>query len=289
MKRDIHTEITNFVLDNIDGDVLPWRRKWHTSGPTIALPRRNTGEPYRGTNHLLLNITSLKSGFSSPYWMTYNQAKSVGANVLKGQKGSRIVKFKPLTIESPEANGQERVIPMIRNYTVFNLEQIENLPDDYQSRQHVQTIPVSEVYDYLKAVGAEIIHGDSKAGFYPVLDVIRMPNIEDFTDQYAYESVLAHELVHWTGHGSRLNRLVSTEEDTAEYAFEELVAEIGSMILCAHLGIESVMPENHLSYVKHYVTIMQADKKAIVRASSEAQKAVDFILEAANTHYLAGE
>lgn len=276
--------MTNFILDNIDGNTLPWRRRWHTTSPTISLPLRNSGEPYQGTNHLILNIVSLKKGYSSPFWMTYRQARSMAANVIAGQRGSRIVKYKSLTFDATEPGGQDTVIPMIRAYTVFNLQQIEHLPEDYHAKQQVETLPASAVYDYLISVGATIISGHNQAAFYPELDVIRMPNIEDFVDQYAYESSLAHELIHWTGHHSRLDRLTSTDHNTVEYHFEELVAELGSMMLCAHLGLTAVMREDHVSYIKHYVEIMQQDKKAIVRASSAAQKAVDFIRAAGNAN-----
>lgn len=289
--RDIYQEVTDRIIDALeaakeDGAKLPWIKGWKNEkrGASLAMPHNAaTGRAYSGVNVLLLWITD--GEYSSNGWLTFKQAKDLGGSVRKGEKGTRITFFKPLRIKEPDnaGNETEKNVPLLRSFTVFNVDQCD-LPEDAKihTGPTVEAFTETAISEVAVTVGADIHMGGNRACFVPPLDQIHMPKQSQFKDADEFESVLAHELTHWTGHKSRLDRDMSGRFGDAAYAFEELVAELGAAFLCAQFGIEKKsIQEGHAAYIQHWVNKMREDKKAIFGASSLARQSNEWIVEAA--------
>jgi antirestriction protein ArdC len=274
MQKDIYQQITDKIIAALEAGVAPWVKPWATTG--AGLPRNAvTGRPYSGINTVLLGM----SDFSSPLWLTYNQAKEVGAQVRKGEHGTTVVFYKPFQVadvNNPE--GPEKSIPMLRSFTVFNVWQIDNLPEKYTPAPEivlVDNFADNEQAERLLAKAA-IVHGKSKACYIPSADVIWMPNKADFKSMGDYYATGLHELGHWTGNKSRLAREFSGRFGDAAYSMEELVAELNAAYLCAHCGIDGQL--QHDSYIAAWLKVLKNDKRAIFTASSAARKAAEFLI-----------
>jgi antirestriction protein ArdC len=274
-KRDIRQEITDTLIAKLEEGPEAWKRCWATvSG---ELPLRVTGDRYKGINLLRLMI----AGRGNPNWMTFKQAKTFkGAGVRKGEKGTGIVFYKPITIEDKET-GEEKRIPLMKTFTVFNAEQIDGLPDRFYPEKDVDPINkeprLDEADAYIKATGAEIRHGGGRAFFSPSEDFIAMPEFETFFTAEDYYAVKFHELVHWTGHEKRLDRSLKNSFGDKDYAKEELVAEIGSAFLSGAMNISVGVRDDHAEYLASWLKVLKNDKTAIFKAAALAQKAVDHL------------
>lgn len=270
-KRDIHAEVTAQIIAKLEDGVAPWTKSW--TGGGFVLPRRSTGQHYRGINIMLL----MMQGRSSEHWFTYKQAEALGAQVRKGEKGTMVIFYKKLNIKDKET-GEPKSIPMLRAYTVFNYDQIDGLPAEYDAAPAEAVNPDvrSEALEaYIAATGAKVAHGGSRAYYSPTEDRVQLPDFEQFHDGIAYYGTALHELAHWTGHPSRLDRL--TKRDSTSYATEELVAELSAAFLGASLGVEATLREDHVSYLDGWLKVLKADNKAIFKAATAAQKAVDYL------------
>lgn len=280
-KIDIHQEITNQIITCLEGGNLPWHKDWTADRPTFTLPRRANGEFYQGINVLLLWMAAHDRGYTADQWMTFKQAKAIGGNVRKGERGTRIVFYS--TFERENELGQEEKIPFLKSYTVFNVQQIENLPCDltpdmFAPDDETGPDPIAELEAFFAATGATILNDGTNPCYRPGTDTIHMPRVAQFETAQSYYGTLAHELIHWTGATSRLDRL--RKAGRSEYAFEELIAELGSCFLTARIGGE-YNAENSAAYVGSWLKALQNDKKFIFRAASAAQKATDFALDCA--------
>ncbi|BBJ23056.1 ArdC family protein [Candidatus Nitrotoga sp. AM1P] len=287
---DIYTRVTNKIIADLEQGTRPWFKPWSASNTTdrITLPLRHNGVPYRGINILLLWGEAMAKGYSSSRWMTFKQASELGANVRKGEHGSLVVYANTITKTESDDNGQEieREIPFMKGYTVFNVEQIEGLPDSYQIKpepkgETLQLIEQAEAF--FAASGATFRHGGNRAYYAPALDLIQLPPAEAFRDAESYASTKAHELTHWTSHPSRLNRILGKRFGDEAYAAEELIAELGAAFLSVDLGITPEPREDHAAYLAHWLKVLREDRKAIFTAAAHAQRAVDFL------HTLQGE
>ena len=286
-RRDIYQAITDKVVADLERGVRPWNKPW-TAGGNGGLPLRAIGKPYRGINVLLLWIEAALKGYASPVWMTFNQARAIGANVRKGEKGSMVVYANSITkTQTDDATGEdsERRIPFLKSYTVFNLAQIENLPAGWNI-----TAPASRLGDsdriasaesFFKATGAEVRHGGTRAYYAPALDAITMPPFAAFESAERYYSVLGHECIHWTAHETRIDRSIQNVKGSDAYAREELVAELGAAFLCADLGLSDEPREDHASYLASWLQVLKEDKRAIVAAAAAAQRATNYLNEKA--------
>lgn len=276
--RDLYQEVTDRIIEALEQGVTPWVCPWEQMGP----PRNaSTGRRYSGINALILGLVGLMKGYTSQEWLTFKQAKAAGGLVRKGSKGTTIVFYKTIERErddesAEEGDEQRRVIPIMRSFTVFNLDQIDGI------ERPERPLPEGLGNEAAKAIvagsGAAIMHGRDRAYYAPKLDLIRMPDKWRFEDGGAYYATLLHELVHWTGHESRLARVGITGNyrfGTPEYAFEELVAELGAAFLCAEIGIKGEL--RHEGYIASWLEVLKGDKKAIFRAASAAQKAADLL------------
>lgn len=269
--NDIYQTITDKIIAALETGTAPWVKPW----ASLGVPRNAiTGRKYSGINTVLLAMAE----FSSNQWLTFQQAKAAGGNVRKGEKGTTVVFFKPLAIKekTDQQTDVEKVIPLLRSFTVFNTQQIDGLPEKFTVTTPSQ---ISEFEDNIAAESylaqANIMHGSNRACFIPSLDEIHMPNKTDFKSVADYYAVALHELTHWTGHKSRLSRDFSGRFGDAAYAFEELVAELGAAFLCASSGVDGQL--QHASYIGSWLKVLKNDKKAIFTAAAAARKAAEFV------------
>ncbi|WP_454858769.1 ArdC family protein [Rhizobium binxianense] len=284
---DVYTRITERIVADLEKGVRPWVQPWNTPNMTgrITRPLRHTGEPYSGMNVLLLWSEALAGGFTAPIWMTVRQANALGAHIRKGESGATVVYASRFTRTETDAAGDEveRDIPFLKTYAVFNVEQIEGLPDHYYHQPTPVTDPIRRIEHadrFFANTGAVIRHGGGQAYYAPAGDFIQMPAFESFRDAASYVAILAHESVHWTAHPDRVGRDLSRyAKDRTDRAREELLAEIGSCLVCADLGI---VPEleprpDHASYLASWLKVLADDKRAIFQAAAHAQRAVAFL------------
>ena len=282
---DIYQRITDRIVEALENGVRPWQKPWsaeHAAG-RITRPLRHNGIPYQGINVVLLWMTAAEQGFTSPLWVTFQQALEMGAHVRKGEKGTPVVYAN--TIKKTETNekgeDEEHKIPFLKQYTVFNAEQVEGLPAHFYVQPVQPLDPVSRIDHadrFFAATGANIRHGGSRAAYFIGDDHIDMPPFPFFRDAESYAATLAHELTHWTRHPTRLDRDLGRKKWGDEgYAREELVAELGAAFLCADLGITPEIREDHAGYIENWLTVLKNDKRAIFSAASHAQRAAEYL------------
>ncbi len=293
---EAYEKVTARILAQLEAGTVPWVKPWKAApGAAVfgALPVNVTGRPYRGINLLIL----MSAGFVSPVWLTYNQARKLGGNVKRGQKGTTILLWKKgRTYTETSASGEEseRRGFFATTFTVFNVEQCEGLPEHVAPV--VEPVPAAEIVaDYLSDGGPKLTHGGNVACYQPGCDVVNMPAPRDFKSLDAYMCTLFHELTHSTGHHSRLGRLEKGAKfGSHAYSKEELVAELGAAFLCMRAGIEKPeLQANSAAYIRNWLEAFKGDPKMLVQAASAAQKACDHILneelDAAVTGSAAGE
>jgi antirestriction protein ArdC len=285
-KQDIYTRITNQIVSHLEKGVRPWVRPWnaeHAAG-RITRPLRHNGKPYSGINVLSLWASAMAQNFAAPVWMTFKQASELDAHIRKGEKGSLVVYADSIKRkETDEKTGDEidQEIPFLKGYIVFNVEQIEGLPEVYYSKAEPTLDPVTRIEraeKFFAALGATVRHGGNRAFYSNAADVIQMPPFESFQDANSYYVTLAHECTHWTGSMTRLDRDFGGHRFGSEgYAVEELVAELGSAFLCADLELALEPREDHASYIASWLKVLTADNRAVFTAAAHAQRAAEFI------------
>lgn len=284
-REDIYTRITNQIIGKLEQGCRPWFQPWqvkHAAG-SVTRPLRHNGERYQGVNVLSLWMSAELGGYTSPFWLTFQQARELKAHVKKGEHGSPVVYASTFKKKDQDDAGQEveEEIPFLKQYTVFNAEQIEGLPPHFtatipQTKETPERITHAETF--FAGTGADIRYGGNRAFYTIDDDYIRLPHFETFRDAESHAATLAHELTHWTRHPSRLNRDLGRKRfGDAGYAAEELVAELGSAFLCADLGITPEVREDHASYLECWLKVLKDDKRAIFTAASHATKAVEYL------------
>ncbi len=285
-KRDMRAEITDSIIRLIEAGVKGKTTMWDAA-IKFGLPvNYKTKQEYSGVNVPLLWCAAADRGLERNEWLTFKQAQELGASVKKGAKGVMGIFFKMMQKEDPaqENEGVEgsagRCIPLMRSFWVFNVADIENLPE-VEKVAATPFQPIEHAEFILSASGVPITWEGTVAGYLPSPDTIRMPSRERFSSPANAYAVALHELVHATGHKSRLARDFSGRFGDESYAFEELVAELGSAFLVAKLGLEGARLENHASYIESWVKVLKGDKNAIFTASRHASAAYQFIMQKA--------
>ena len=284
---DLYARITERIVADLEKGVRPWVQPWNAGNATgrITRPLRHNGEPYTGMNVLLLWSEGLERGFTSPIWMTFRQSIELGGHVRKGESGSTVIYASRFTkTETDEHGGEvERDIPFIKTYNVFNVEQIEGLPASYYAAPAPSAEPVERIEHadrFFDNTGAVVRYVGDKAFYSSVTDHVQLPRPEFFKDMASFVAVRAHETLHWTSAPDRLNRDLSRyHKDRRERAFEEMLVEIGSALVCADLGI---VPEleprpDHAAYLASWVKVLSNDRRAIFSAAAHAQRAVAYL------------
>jgi len=284
---DIYTRITQKIVAELEKGVRPWMRPWHSANAIgrVTRPLRHNGLPYSGMNVLLLWSEATARGFNSPIWMTFKQALELGGAVRKGECGSMVVFASRFKKTETDAAGEEvdREIPFLKAYSVFNVAQIDGLPDHYYGGADPVGDPVERIEHadrFFANTGAIIRHGGDRAFYAPASDHIQMPPFATFRNAGAYVATLSHEATHWTAAAHRVNRDLSRySKDRSERAREELIAELGSCFLCADLGIAPELEPrpDHASYLDSWVKVLAEDKRAIFAAAAHAQRAVAYL------------
>jgi len=253
------------------------------------LPLRSCGVNYTGINLISLIWLSSEVEGLLPYWFTFKQIVAVGGKLKKGSKGFRVYFFKDYFVDEDGKMVKEDDVDedihtkrfALRSYVVFNTKDIEGLDQKYYEF-HVsnENEKIEMCETFFNSIDFSLVHNNYDTPYYlPKKDFISMPDIERFKSAESYYSVLCHELVHWTSHKKRCNRDFSELNLKGnDYAFEELVAEFGSVFLSSYLGIESKVDDNHVAYLQGWASLLKKDKSLLIKASSLAQKAVDFLI-----------
>jgi antirestriction protein ArdC len=296
--RDFRQEVTDNIVQMLERGVAPWQKPWEPGASSLGIPFNPTSErAYRGGNAIHLMATSLQSGYEDPRWMTYKQASDNGWQVRRGEKGTQIEyweakeasdKTQPSPSDGPgDAStgngnnaGAEKSRFIHRVYTVFNGRQIDGIPP-HTPKQHTTFEVVQAGEQILNNSGANIAHDQADRAFYSrSQDSIHLPPKDAFKDAAGYYGTALHELAHWTGHPSRLDRSTLAESyrfGDVNYAKEELRAELASVFLAGQRGIPH-NPEQHAAYVNSWIGALKRDKNEIFRAAHDASKATDLIL-----------
>lgn len=279
--RDVQQEVTNAIIAQIEGGVMPWAQPWRGTGimPINGLTRK----AYRGANVLFLWGASMSKGYAANIWYTYKQAESVGGQVRKGETGTTIVKWLPIESKEKEADGSSKRGGMIaRAYTVFNLAQIDGIPETPNVAQLDESARVDIAESFFSAITFRHTPNGNAAYYTPSTDTVTMPAFGSFVDAARYYDVLAHELAHWTGADSRLKRLERTPFGSEAYAQEELTAELSAAFVMATLGLSSTPRPDHASYIASWLGKLKGDKRYIFTAASKAQAATDYLFDLAS-------
>jgi antirestriction protein ArdC len=280
-------ELTNDIIAELEKGVLPWNKPWNGSDHVMQCPKRHGGELYRGMNSITLLVKAMTKEYKSAYWMTFKQALDLGGMIKKGEKSTKVFYASKIEVEEEEAeakkgNGEKVIIPYMKVYNVFNADQIEGLEDKFYYIPDPiilnDDITRNEQLDsFIDAIGADYTHNGTQAFFSPANDSITMPDFNTFKSAQGYYATFFHEITHWTGHKTRLDR--EQKPDTASYAFEELIAELGAVFLCAYKGIQPNIREDHAPYIGSWIKALKDDPKILFKAASQAQAALDLVIE----------
>ena len=262
--------ITERVMKSLGEGHIPWQKPWSSkTRPSNAYTHRD----YTGCNIFILGL----SGFPSKWWVGYSQAQHMGTNVKKGEKGTTIVRWRPITRKNDE--GQDIIVGLSPiALTVFNLSQTALDWEKYDSREDF--VPVLDAEDILNGYKDRpaITYGNGSACYSPMWDKVMMPHRDDFYTPAHFYQTLFHELTHSTGHETRLKRNMKNWFGSYDYSYEELVAEMGACFLASEAGIVTQTYDNTVGYIQSWMKALQNDKTMFIRAANAAQKAANYIL-----------
>ena len=280
-QEKIHSMVQEKILNLLDEGTVPWHKPWKTVN---EFPRNLVSKkPYRGINIWMLAF----SPFSSPWWLSFKQAKKLGGNVKEGEKSTPIIFWKWIDITDKET-GDDKKIPFMRYYAGFNSDQCEGIEDKIPVPENADQLEVFNPIECCEKVWEEYPNkplykeAGNRACYNPRSDLITMPPRKRFDGPEQFYDTLFHEMIHSTGHEERLNRegvAIRDFADSHSYSKEELVAEMGGAMLSGTCGIEQKTIENSASYISTWMKRIRDDKKLVISASSQAQKAVDHIFD----------
>ncbi|MFQ5589573.1 MAG: ArdC family protein [Phycisphaerae bacterium] len=277
MKIDAYDKITSRVIELLEQGTVPWHKTWTGD----SMPRNAvSNKSYRGMNVFLL----MAAGYTSPYWLTYKQATELGGCVRKGEKAMPVVFWKRIMVEDKDDPDNTKCVPLLRYYSVFNVDQCNDIDMPTTETPKREHNPIQDAEAIVAGMPnrPEIRHGGGRACYRPSLDMVSMPPADRFETGSAYYNVLFHELTHATGHKDRLNRngcIEGAAFGSHTYSREELVAEMGAAFLCGHAGLLTATIDNSAAYIANWLERLRNDRKLVVTAAAQAQKASDFILD----------
>lgn len=270
------------ITELLEEGTVPWKRPWRsTEGPRNLISKK----PYRGINSFLLNC----SPYESDHWLTFNQAKQKGGQVRKGEKSTVVIFWKWLERKKNDDSGSSASpdsptgkIPLLRYYRIFNLEQVDGIEHPKEPEIETPFTPIETAEQIVKnmPLRPSIKYEGNRAVYSPLLDSVTLPPKEAFTSSPDLYATIFHELSHSTGHANRVGRkgvIEPTYFGSHDYSQEELVAELSASMLCGVAGIESTI-ENSAAYIQGWLSVLKKDKKLLVLAAAQAQKAADYIL-----------
>jgi len=277
-RGSIAARVTANIIDALNNGVRPWVQPWD-SAAALGLPLRHNGLAYKGINVIALWAAAQTHGYTSRHWLTFKQALALGGAVRRGERGQPIVFYSD---GAPAEDGEGDAPPprraLLRSYVVFSADQIGGLP------VHFYAPPITPPADNDTALAARsarvpaaIQYGGARACYNPVTDTIHLPPRHAFISPGQYHSTLLHELGHWTGHATRLDRDLQPRASLAAYAREELVAELCSAFLGAELGLPVDHIECHAAYIEGWLKLLDRDPAVLLAAASSAQRAADYL------------
>jgi antirestriction protein ArdC len=280
MKRDLYAEVSARIVAELEAGAPPWVKPWSATPGANTPCNAVSNRPYSGCNVVMLWMTQAV-GYRTPRFLTFKQALELGGNVRKGEHGTKVYFVKQLHVrdESAADSSGMRIVPMMREYTVFNVAQCENLPDSIISGKPMRVRNPDtrdELADaFLHSTGADIREGHGEAFYVPSRNFISMSAFAGFNGADHFYNVAFHELTHWSGHNSRLDRDLKNRFGSRNYAAEELIAELGAAFLCAEFGFDGDV--RNAGYIRSWIELLKADKRAFFTACSRASKAADFL------------
>jgi len=285
-RASLYQEITDKIIDQLERGCVPWVQPWRKTGVNagVGMPRNAaTGRRYSGVNILLLWGAVIEHGFAGQSWLTFRQALGLGGNVRKGERGTMVVYADRFVPQDEKARAREtgdepEAIPFLKRFTVFNLDQCENLPDHLAAAAPPppENLILPHAEALIRATGADVRIGVDRAYYDTRHDMIRVPPPQAYFEPINWHRTMFHELGHWSGAAHRLGRDLSGRMGSKSYAREELVAEMAAAFCCAGLGIEPTV--RHADYLGAWLDVLRDDNRAIVRAASAASKAADYLL-----------
>ena len=272
---------TDRIISELEKGGTPWVKPWRTlkQAPGAGMPYNPASKTvYRGINHTWLSMQP----YAMPWYLTFKQAQQLGGTVKAGEKGTPVVFWKIGKRETVDATGDKTTsaYALVKNYWVFNVEQCEGIEipalPELPKPEFDQSPAVMGIVDKL-ALSGGLTHAGDSAYYRPSSDGIVMPPMAAFTSAAHYHATLLHESVHATGHKSRLDRLTPARFGSENYAYEELVAELGAAMLCCKLGVDGDL--RHADYIGSWLKALKNDKKFILSASAKAQAAMDYLTD----------
>lgn len=280
--KDLYRQVTDSIVAELEQGAAPWLKPWRTGSPGTGLLPVNvaTGREYRGINIPILWGAAHRQGFASSAWLTYRQAAAFGGQVRRGERGTSIVFTKRIAKDAEDAVGDKEPKQgrsFLRSYTVFNVDQVDGLPADVVQRPDPPDIGArgDVAWRFIYGTPVVIRHGGDDACYFPGPDFILMPPLVAFVSMESFYATALHELGHWTGHRARLDRNLARRFGDHQYAAEELIAELCSAFLCAHLGVTGEL--RHAGYIDNWMSMMRADVRAVFTAASKASEAADYL------------
>lgn len=284
-RTNLYEEITAKIIAELEAGRVPWVQPWSSAKAGLGMPYNAISERrYSGVNILSLWDAVVANGFRTHAFLTLRQANTLGGSVRKGEHGTHVV-YARRFVPSEErrragAEGREATggIPFLKHFTVFSVDQCDGLPDDIAQppAPAPEGLIVPQAEALIKATGADFRIGGAMAFYSPAHDYVAVPRPDDFHEPVNWHRTAFHELGHWSGHHSRLDRDLTGNFGSTEYGREELVAEMTGAFVCASLGITPTI--RHADYIGSWLEIMREDARAIVRAASAASRAADCLL-----------
>jgi len=274
----VYEIITKAILEKLEEGSIPWHKPW--SGQESMPKNLITKKEYQGINAFLLGC----QGYTSPFWLTFKQCKDLGGTVNKGAKATPVIYWNWIELDS-DGETEEKV-PFLRYYSVFNVEQCEGIPQDKLPQAAITVNAIDRITVCEEIINSmtdrpAITHNRQAALYYVDKDIINMPLFASFETAETYYATLFHEIIHSTGHEKRLARPGITDLSpfgTPSYSREELIAEMGAAFLCGFAGIENVTLDNSAAYIQGWLKKLRNDKKLVIVAAAQAQKAANYIL-----------
>lgn len=283
-RDSLYAQVTASIVAELEAGRFPWAQPWDSAKAGLGLPRNATsGRAYSGVNILILWGAVIERGYASQGWLTFRQALGAGGCVRKGEQGVTVCYADRFTPDAEKARAQKEggepgSVPFLKRFTLFNVGQCDGLPDKLTASPIPlparETVPAAEAL--IAACPADFRIGGARAFYCPSGDFVQVPPQPAFRAQIDYYRTATHELGHWTGHASRLNRKQGSAFGSADYAREELVAELTAAYVCASLSITPTV--RHADYLGSWLDVLRADNRAIFRAASQASKAADYLL-----------
>jgi antirestriction protein ArdC len=269
--QELYQSVTDQIIRDLESGVPPWVRPWKLGNSGGIMPiNAATGRAYSGVNIPILWHAQRVRGYPSPRWATYKQVLPLDAHVRKGEHGTTVVFTKRVTIKKDDED--EKQLSVLRTYKVFNVAQIDGLPE---APVAPYTAPQGAVDRFIDSTHADLRYGGDRAFYAPAHDFIQLPPRGAFETESHFHATALHELCHWSGAKPRLDRDLKGRFGTKAYAAEELIAELGAAFLCAHLGVEGRL--RHAEYIGNWLELLRDDNRAVFTASSKASAAAEYL------------